>query len=252
MGQILVFAPQSGEVALVERILLIAMGNGAQIQQSGLSHEDGLHLEEVVAVLAHGLQGHVVGPLLESLAVDAEAVVAGQRHEVGIFPRAVAALGTLADGLGLLFQPLGLQGGHPGMHGQAAQRGNQLIAGGIVVGVEQLLVIGFDSGRNLKLQLWQVFATRVLHVAVGHAHHMEHHIVVSRIVVVPVLVPVAGTVVNLHIAHPQRAVDLQLCVEEVGPGIPAVMESGIHYLDAPAISSLQGAQWPQLVFPDVV
>ena len=101
MGQILVLVAQTGQVAVAEGALLAVLGHGVQLQKSGLSEEDGLYLEEVVAVVGHGVHGHVERPLLEGFAVDAEAVVTGQRDEVGILPRAVALLGTTADVVGL-------------------------------------------------------------------------------------------------------------------------------------------------------
>ena len=108
MSQELVFVAQLGEVPLVECIFLVALRDGFQLQQSGLSHEDGFYLEQVVTVLAHCLQGDVACPLLKGVAVDAEAVVAGQRDEVGILPRTSSLLGTLLYGDGLLLQPFRL------------------------------------------------------------------------------------------------------------------------------------------------
>ena len=113
MSQIQILVAQFGKVAFVQGIFLVALGYGFQVQQSGLPHEDGFYLEQVVAVLAHGLQGDVTSPLLEGVAVDAEPVVAGQRREVGFFPRTASLTDPLLDGYGLLLQAFCLQGCHP-------------------------------------------------------------------------------------------------------------------------------------------
>ena len=86
MGQVLILVPQFGEIAVVESVPLIMGGYGIKLQESCLSHKDGLHLKEVIAVVANGLQRYVHSPLLEGVAIDAEAVVTGQRHKVGVFP----------------------------------------------------------------------------------------------------------------------------------------------------------------------
>ena len=101
MGQILILVAQTGQVAVVEGVLLAVFGHGVEFEESGLSEEDGLYLEEVVAVVGDGVHGHAERPLLEGVAVDAEAVVAGEGDEVGILPRAAALLGTAADVVGL-------------------------------------------------------------------------------------------------------------------------------------------------------
>ena len=113
MCQILVFVAQFGKVAVVQRVLLVALGNGLDVEQSRLSQEDGLNLEEVVAVVGNSREGDVGSPLLEGLAIDAESEIACKGHEIGIFPRTVHALSPLLDGLGLLLQSLRLQGSHP-------------------------------------------------------------------------------------------------------------------------------------------
>ena len=86
MGQILVFVAQLGKIAFVQRILLVTFRNGIHFQQSCLPHEDGLNLEEVVAMFSYCIQGDMTCPLLESVTINAKTVVTGQRHEVGIFP----------------------------------------------------------------------------------------------------------------------------------------------------------------------
>ena len=113
MGQILVFVTQLGKIAFVEGLLLIAFRNGAEFQQTSLSHEDGFNLKQVVTVFAYGTQGNVACPCLEGLAIDAKAVVTCQCLEIGVLPRAVTLLSPLLYGNGFLLQSFGLQGCHP-------------------------------------------------------------------------------------------------------------------------------------------
>ena len=153
-------------------------------------------------MLAHCGEWHALCPLLKGLAVDAEAIVAGQRHEVGIFPGAVALSGPLGNGLGLLFQPLSLQGGYPGMHGECTQRGDDLVAGRIVIGLQQFLIVGANRVGDVQHELRQVFAPLVPHVGIGLFHHVQHHVIIGLVAVVVVQVPVGRALVNLNVAHP--------------------------------------------------
>ena len=116
MGQIEVLVAQLGKVALVQGIRLVTLRDALQLQQSSLSHEDGLYLKQVVAMLTHSTQRHVERPLLEGLTIDAKAIVARQGHEVSILPRAVTLVNPPLDGLRLLFQALRLEGSHPGVN----------------------------------------------------------------------------------------------------------------------------------------
>ena len=200
--KIKILVAQAREIPLAEGILLVLFGNLTHFQQSRLSHEDGLYLEKVVAMMGHAAQRNAESPLLESLAVDSKPVVAGQRHEITCFPRTLATLHTLADGLGLLLQPFGLHGAHPGVHGQPRQFGNHPVTGRILVFAEQLLVVFLHLLRHLQFHLRQIFARGGNHVAVDAAGHMEHYILVGRVVVVAVLIPVARTLMDFHIAHP--------------------------------------------------
>ena len=72
-----ILVAQTGEVAFVECIFLVVLGNHIELQQTGLSHEESLNLEQVVAVMADGLQRDSRRPCLEGITVDAESVVAG-------------------------------------------------------------------------------------------------------------------------------------------------------------------------------
>ena len=104
MGQIEVFVAEFREIALVECRLLIVFWHSLQFQQSRLTHEDGLYLEKVVAMVRHSIQRDVTGPLLEDIAIDAKAIVAGECHKIGILPRTVTQLHPMTYRLRFLFQ----------------------------------------------------------------------------------------------------------------------------------------------------
>ena len=137
-----VFVAQPCEIALCHGGLAVACRHGVGLEQSGLSEEEGLHLEDVVSVVVHGVHGEAGGPRLEGVAVDAEAVVACQGGEIAVLPRAVAQLHAPAYGLCLLLQPLRLQGAHPTVHLEAREGGDGLVAGWVVVGGDEFLVVG--------------------------------------------------------------------------------------------------------------
>lgn len=59
---------------------------GSDIEQSCLSEEYSLHLEDVVAVMRHLIERHIERPLLEGITIDTETIVAGKSDEVGILP----------------------------------------------------------------------------------------------------------------------------------------------------------------------
>ena len=113
--------------------MLIAFGDGMELQEPCLTQEDGLHLEEVVTVMIHGSERQIHSPLLEGIAIDAETVVACQGDEVSVLPVAIAAAHSHLDGFRLLRESLGLQGTHPAVDGELGERWDNLIARGILV-----------------------------------------------------------------------------------------------------------------------
>ena len=251
MGQIEVLVAQFGEVALVECRLLIVCRHGLQLEQSGLPHEDGLYLEEVVAMMGHSLEGYALRPLLEGVVVDAEAVVAGEGHEVGALPASAAGLCPPADGLCLLLQAFCLEGSHPGVYHQSRQVGDHLIAGRIAVRLQQFLVVAPHAVGHVELHLAYKLPVGVHHLGVEHARHVKDHVVVAPVFVVAMQIPVRRLVVYLHVAHPQCLADPHLRIEEVGPRI-AVVQSRVDHLDGLSVTRRQLLQRKQLVLPHVV
>lgn len=81
MRHILIFLAQTVEIALLDCVVAVRFGYGVILKQTCLSHEYGLNLEQVVAVMSHALQRNAHCPSLKCVAVDAESVVARHRYE---------------------------------------------------------------------------------------------------------------------------------------------------------------------------
>ena len=250
-SQIAVFVTELGEVALVERFLLVILRHGLQLQQSGLSHEDCLDLEEVVTMMGDGRERNLLGPLLEHIAIDAKAIVSGEGDEVGILPGAVALLHPSTDRLCLLFQPFGLERSHPGMYHQPRQFWDDLVARRIAVCLQQLVIVFPDMFRYIELHLFDKLAVGVHHLCIQHACHVENHIIVTRILVMAVQIPVTGFVMDLHVAHPQRPADLHLRIEEVGTCI-VVVQAGVNHFDGFTVARRQFLEREQFVSEHIV
>ena len=62
-------------------------------------------------------------------------------------------------------------------------------------------------------------------------HDVQDHRAVGRIFIVPVLIPLARGVVDLHTADPQEVINLDLRPEEVGTSM-MIEHPGIDDLDA--------------------
>ena len=157
----------------------------------------------------------------------------------------------MTDCLRLLLQPLRLQGRHPGVYHQPRQVGNHLVAGRITVGLQQLVVMRPDHLGHVELHLRQILSPRVHHIGIDRTGHVEHHIVIAAILVVAVQIPVRRLVVNLHIPHPEGAVDIHLRIEEIGTCI-VVVQSGVNHFDELAVGCLQFPQREHLVLPHIM
>ena len=88
------------------------------------------------------------------------------------------------------------------MDGQSGQVGNNTIAGWVGIGTQQFGIVVVDGLWNCQHQLGDKVATGGLHLTVGNTHDVQHHIIIVLIRLMSVDVPVARTVVHLHIAHP--------------------------------------------------
>ena len=117
--------------------------------------------------------------------------------------------------------------------------------------MQQLLIMLLYVARHLHLHLRQVVAVLCQHLRVGHAHYVQHHIIIFRVVVMAVMIPVARLHVYLYIAHPERSSYAHLGIEEVGTCIP-VVQAGINHLHLATVGGLQGAQGKHFMSPDVM
>ena len=57
-------------------------------------------------------------------------------------------------------------------------------------------------------------------------HHVQNHVIVSRVVLMLMRVPIRRALMDLYIACPYRIAEFQFRVEEVGAGV-LIMRSGI-------------------------
>ena len=222
------------------------------VQQPGLSHEECLHLKIRVAVFpdVRGLDGE--GPLLESISIGAETKIAGQGDEEGSFPIAPGALQIVFDALHLRFEPFHRQPAHPAVDGQGCYLGNDAITGRIGFLGPQLAVVGHQLRRHLQGDLGRQLAVGGTCRRIDHPHHMEYHVVVSGVVLMPVAEPVGGQLVNFHVAGPQHAVYPHLGIEKVRPGVDEVVYAGIDHFDARPLVAEEGRLAVEAVLPYVM
>ena len=80
---------------------------------------------------------------------------------------------------------------------------------------------------------------------------MQHNVVVAWILIMAMLVPVRGTVVNLNVAHPKCFTNLYLRIEEIGSGV-VIVQTRIDDLDGTPVGGRQLAQRQQFMFPSIV
>ena len=201
--------------------------------------------------MVHDMRRNALRPLLEGLAVDAEAVVMGQGDEICRFPGAVAAVQPLQDGGRLLFEPLGLEDAHPCVKGDLRKTGDGSSAWRIAVFCEQDAVVGGHGGRYVEAHLRHLVSARGVDVGVGRGSHVQDHVVIVRVVVVSVGVPVGRSLMDLHVSHPERAPDLNLGVEEVGTRV-GVLQARVDHFDGLARDGHELRQRKELVPPTVL
>jgi len=126
-----------------------------------------------------------------------------------------------------------------------------LVARGILVDGEQLLIVFEHVVGDVELHLHQRLALRVLCLHVDDAAYVEDDVVVSLVLVVTMQIPVARLVVNLHVAHPKGAVYLELGIEEIGTCV-AVVQSGVDDFHRLVPGGGERGEWEELVLPHVV
>ena len=75
VGHVSVFVAQSVEIALFVSRFPITLRQTVFFEQSGLPHEDGFNLKDIIAVVSHLVKRYVERPLLECVTVSAESEV---------------------------------------------------------------------------------------------------------------------------------------------------------------------------------
>jgi len=115
--------------------------------------------------------------------------------------------------------------------------GDNLVARRILVCFKEFLIVVVNLLRDVQLQLWKEFPVGGDDVVVNNSSHMEYYIIVCRVVVVSVYIPVVGTIMNLHVSHPQCTVNLHLSVEEVWSRI-AVVQTRVNHLHQLAVGGV--------------
>ena len=251
MGQILVLIAQPGKVAIIQRLPLIMLRHSIQFQQPCLPHKDGFYLEQVIAMMCNSAKRNIRRPLFKHIAIDAKAVIARQGYKIGILPRAVTQRHALADILGFTFQPLCLQGCHPRMHRQRRQIGYHLIAGRIGLGAAQLIIVRLNMRGHIELKLGHILAVTLHHLGIQHLGHMQNHIVVVAILIVPMHIPIGRFVVNFHITSPHGAANPDLGIRKIRTGI-VIQFTRINHFYELAIARSELFQRKKLQLPSIV
>ena len=129
--------------------------------------------------------------------------------------------------------------------------GYDLEAWRIFVGLYQLGIVVLYILRHFELYLRNILSVGIHNLSVKQRGHMQYDIVVSAVVVVTMLIPVARLVVNLHITYPQIAIDADLGIEKVRAGI-VIMQTWVYHFDKSTVTGSKFFQWKKLMFPDVV
>jgi hypothetical protein len=133
----------------------------------------------------------------------------------------------------------------------------------VVLALYLLFLIWVESWLGLIVVpfIFDVYITKKIHwqwwkdeegpIRIDGAADVQNHVVVSLIFVVGMKIPVARLVVNLHVAHPQRTVNLDFSVEEIGPCI-AIVQSGVDDFHLPVVGGGKRGEWEEFVLPHIV
>lgn len=87
--------------------------------------------------------------------------------------------------------------------------------------------------------------------AIGHAHHMQHDIVVVFVGFVAVSIPIRRTIVDFDVAHPELSVDFDFGIEEIGAGI-VVVQSRVDDFERETIARAHRLGEKEPVLPSIM
>ena len=151
-------------------------------------------------------------------------------------------LQPFADGFGLFFEPFQLQGGHPGVEGEARQGRDYSVTRWVLIGFQQFAVIGTDRVGTGEEELGDGFAVGAAYLAVDVLGDVQDDGIVDRVGVMSMAVPVGRLLVNFDVAYPKHAVQFELGVEEVGACV-GVAQSGVNHFHGLAGGGPQLGEW---------
>ena len=208
-------------------------------------------MQGIVAVFGNGARRELEGPVFEGIGVGAEAEVACEGHEERALPVALRLLEVGQDAVRLGFQSLDGQRVQPAVRRQCRHVGYHAVAGRVGFLGQQFGIVLAHRFGHLQYQLRQGASVLRLHRHVRASHHVEHHVVVGFVRVVVVAIPVGGSIVNFHVAHPERAADFDFRIKEVGPLVP-IVQSRVDDVHLLSVCSGQRAEGEELVFPHVM
>ena len=194
-----------------------------------LPEENCLDLEKIVTMLANSTHRNRLCPLLESVTIDAKTEVACKRDEEGVFPILVEGFAALHDLSGTFFEAFQSKGSHPIVYEECREVAYHITAWRTTVVMAQLGIILFHICGHFQLQLRNLLTIGIAKGAIYLTRHMENDVVVGGICVVMMSKPVTGLQVQLHIAHPLDAVQLDFRPREVRTCI-GVVDARIEHL----------------------
>lgn len=192
------------------------------IEEPGLAEKERFYLESVVSVLGHVLRIEGCGPKLEGLGVFPEAEGPRQGDEEGALPVSRRFTEPMGDAFRFLFEALDGECTKPGFLCKELDISDRFSARGVVRRRDQGFELRGQPFGYRHFPLGQGASARRFDGTIGHAHHMQHDIVVVFVGFVAVSIPIRRTIVDFDVAHPELSVDFDFGIEEIGAGIVVV------------------------------
>ena len=221
------------------------------LQESCLSEKDGFHLHQIVTVFAHSNRRDAGCPPFKGITVLAETESTGNGDKGRVLPIPLKAGMTFHDLLSTHFQTFHLQGRQPAMNQPSGKISKNIFARRLFVCKKQMVVVIGDITRHRQHKLWHSLTIVIGKLFVFDAHNMQNDILISRVAVVPMTMPIAGTDMYLHIANPNDAVNLHFGVQKIRTSI-CVVQTRIQDFQGASIGRFQFTKRKNLVFPAIM
>ena len=123
--------------------------------------------------------------------------------------------------------------------------------GQLNLSIDQAVIGLVEPWRNLELDLWDEFPIDAIDGRVVFFHDVQDDAVIGRVLVVVVPFPVAGPHVDLDVAYPGVAINLDLGVKEVWSRV-GIEQTRVEDTHTAAIVGHHVLAEPQLVLPYVL